>query len=116
MQWRNILQILVVITMLAGFGVPAFAQEGSGDAEAIHSLTIAIDTLWVMVAAFLVFFMNLGFGMVESGLCRAKNTVNILAKNFIVFAIFGRRLKPNAGPIDFREMGPVSTFICRSTI
>lgn len=31
--------------------------------------------------------MNLGFAMVESGLCRAKNTVNILAKNFIVFAL-----------------------------
>jgi Amt family ammonium transporter len=31
--------------------------------------------------------MNMGFAMVESGLCRAKNTVNILAKNFIVFAI-----------------------------
>lgn len=87
MQWRNVLRILVVTIVLAGFGVPAFAQEGSGDTEAIQSLTIAIDTLWVMVAAFLVFFMNLGFGMVESGLCRAKNAVNILAKNFIVFAI-----------------------------
>jgi Amt family ammonium transporter len=51
------------------------------------TLRVMIDTLWVLVAAFLVFFMNLGFGMVESGLCRAKNTANILAKNFIVFAI-----------------------------
>jgi len=48
---------------------------------------IALDTIWVLFTAFLVFFMNLGFAMVESGLCRAKNTVNILAKNFIVFAI-----------------------------
>src|SRR4029453_14805436 len=39
------------------------------------------------LTGFLVFFMNLGFAMVESGLCRAKNTVNILAKNYIVFAI-----------------------------
>jgi len=51
------------------------------------SLKIALDTMWVLLTAFLVFFMNLGFAMVESGLCRAKNTVNILAKNFIVFAI-----------------------------
>jgi len=51
------------------------------------SMQVGIDTMWVLIAAFLVFFMNLGFGMVESGLCRAKNTVNILAKNFIVFAI-----------------------------
>ncbi|MEO8481352.1 MAG: ammonium transporter [Acidobacteriota bacterium] len=39
-----------------------------------------------MITGFMVFFMNLGFAMVESGLCRAKNTVNILFKNFIVFA------------------------------
>lgn len=56
-------------------------------AAAITDYKITVDTLWVMMAAFLVFFMNLGFGMVESGLCRAKNTVNILSKNFIVFAI-----------------------------
>ncbi len=46
-----------------------------------------VDTLWVLMAAFLVFFMNAGFAFVESGFCRAKNVVNILAKNFIVFAI-----------------------------
>jgi Amt family ammonium transporter len=40
-----------------------------------------------MIAAFLVFFMNLGFALVESGFCRAKNTVNILFKNFAVFAV-----------------------------
>lgn len=51
------------------------------------SMQVGVDTAWVLFTAFLVFFMNLGFAMVESGLCRAKNTVNILAKNFIVFAI-----------------------------
>ena len=35
----------------------------------------------------MVFFMNLGFALVESGLCRAKNAVNILAKNYIVFCV-----------------------------
>jgi len=56
-------------------------------AELLSRAKIALDTVWVLLAAFLVFFMNLGFAMVESGLCRAKNAVNILAKNFIVFAI-----------------------------
>ena len=46
-----------------------------------------IDTFWVLLAAILVFFMNLGFASVEAGLARAKNTVNILSKNFIVFAV-----------------------------
>lgn len=47
---------------------------------------VILDTLWVLVTAMLVFFMNLGFAMVESGFARAKNCVNILSKNFIVFA------------------------------
>lgn len=55
--------------------------------DAVKSMQVGIDTTWVLITAFLVFFMNLGFGMVESGLVRAKNTVNVLAKNFIVFAI-----------------------------
>ena len=46
-----------------------------------------IDTLWVMLAALLVFFMNLGFASVEAGMAQSKNTVNILSKNFIVFAV-----------------------------
>ncbi len=46
-----------------------------------------VDTLWVLLAAVLVFFMNLGFAAVESGMARSKNTVNILSKNFIVFAV-----------------------------
>jgi Amt family ammonium transporter len=48
---------------------------------------VILDTLWTLIAAMLVFFMNLGFAMVESGFARAKNCVNILSKNFIVFAV-----------------------------
>jgi Amt family ammonium transporter len=48
---------------------------------------VVLDTLWVLLAGMLVFFMNLGFAMVESGFARSKNTVNILSKNFIVFAV-----------------------------
>lgn len=48
---------------------------------------VMLDTVWVLLAAILVFFMNLGFAAVESGLARQKNAVNILSKNFIVFAV-----------------------------
>lgn len=54
---------------------------------AVAGLKVGLDTIWVMVASFLIFFMNAGFALVESGFCRRKNTVNILAKNLIVFAI-----------------------------
>jgi len=51
------------------------------------ALKVAADTVWVLITAFLVFWMNAGFALLESGLCQSKNAVNILAKNFIVFAI-----------------------------
>src|SRR5690554_4913989 len=50
---------------------------------------MAMDTLWVLLATMLVFFMNLGFAALESGFARSKNTVNILSKNFVVFAVSG---------------------------
>ena len=40
-------------------------------------MTMIIDTFWVLVAAVLVFFMNLGFASLEAGMARSKNTVNI---------------------------------------
>jgi Amt family ammonium transporter len=55
--------------------------------EMVPKLWVAADTVWVLVCGMLVFFMNLGFAAVESGMCRAKNCVNILSKNFIVFAV-----------------------------
>ncbi|MBA4032414.1 MAG: adenylate cyclase [Planctomyces sp.] len=50
-------------------------------------LTVGLDSVFVLFCGFLVFFMNAGFGAVESGFARSKNTVNILSKNFIVFAV-----------------------------
>jgi Amt family ammonium transporter len=63
------------------------AQFTQGLLEQIGTAKVALDTVWTLLAGMLVFFMALGFACVESGLCRAKNTVTILAKNFIVFAV-----------------------------
>jgi ammonium transporter, Amt family len=60
-------------------------EQPSG--PAIDATKVGMDTMWTLVTAFLVFFMNLGFALVESGLCRAKNCTNILFKNYIVFAV-----------------------------
>ncbi len=65
----------------------AAAQDTPSLEDTMAELKVGLDTLWVTVAAFLVFFMNAGFGLVESGFCRRKNTVNVLAKNLIVFGI-----------------------------
>lgn len=66
---------------------PAPALTVEDVKKTVDALKVGMDTLWVAIAAFLVFFMNAGFALVESGFCRRKNTVNILAKNLIVFAI-----------------------------
>jgi Amt family ammonium transporter len=55
--------------------------------EVIYATAVGIDTLWVMIAAFLVFLMQAGFGMLEAGLVRAKNTCNILMNNFLDFCM-----------------------------
>ena len=47
---------------------------------------IGTDTIWVLVAAALVMLMQAGFSLVEIGLTRAKNSINILMKNFVDFS------------------------------
>lgn len=49
------------------------------------SLEVGLNTVWVLLGAFLVFFMQAGFGMVEAGFIRAKNSSNLIMKNFIDF-------------------------------
>ena len=52
--------------------------------ETLQGLQIGIDNMWLLVAAFLVMFMQPGFAMVEAGFTRGKNTANILMKNLMV--------------------------------
>lgn len=52
-----------------------------------EKVTKAIDNIWVLLSAFLVFFMQAGFAMVEAGFTRAKNASNIVMKNLMDFAI-----------------------------
>jgi ammonium transporter, Amt family len=81
-MFRKVAAGLALTLLLAA---PSFGQDAQPDQMA--ALRVAVDTIWVMVAAFLVFWMNAGFACLEAGLCRAKNAVNILAKNFVVFAV-----------------------------
>lgn len=47
----------------------------------------ATDTLWVLLGIVLVFFMQAGFAILESGLTRAKNAGNIIMKNIMDFVL-----------------------------
>lgn len=53
----------------------------------VQDLSISVDTVWMLLAAMLVFFMQPGFAYCEAGFTRRKNTVNILFKNFVDFMI-----------------------------
>ncbi len=76
--WLAFLGLLCLGTM----GV--YAQDA--DAGVTPEM-FTVNNTWMMVATFLVFIMHLGFATVESGLTRAKNTVNILFKNTAIVAI-----------------------------
>lgn len=89
-SWQACIPLACLIVL--GWGYMAVAQTPAEapkppTGEDFQNLKIAVDTLWVALAAFLVFFMNAGFGMLETGFCRQKNAVNILSKNLIVFAV-----------------------------
>lgn len=58
-----------------------------GVSSSLAQLQGLVNGGWVLVAAMLVIFMNAGFAMLETGLCRQKNAVNVLSKNLIVFSL-----------------------------
>ncbi len=66
---------------------PDLAAQVADLSSRIANQKVMVDTVWVLITAFLVFWMNAGFALVESGFCRLKNAVNILSKNFVVFAL-----------------------------
>jgi len=62
-------------------------EEEADPATLIATLATDANTLWTCLAAFLVFFMQAGFALVESGFTRAKNACNIIMKNLMDFSI-----------------------------
>ncbi|MBW4442413.1 MAG: ammonium transporter [Plectolyngbya sp. WJT66-NPBG17] len=87
-SWQMSIPITVAIVGLWSYAAVAQTPPTvESVATATAELKIGIDTMWVMIAGFLVFFMNAGFCMLETGMCRQKNAVNVLAKNLIVFAL-----------------------------
>jgi len=59
----------------------------AGNAEAVKTVQTNLNYVWTLVAATLVFFMQAGFAMVESGFTRAKSACNIMMKNLLDFSM-----------------------------
>jgi ammonium transporter, Amt family len=66
------------------------AKKGLTIADVVNQVgqnKIAINFMWTLVAAFLVMFMQAGFAIVETGLCRAKNANHTMMMNFMVYGV-----------------------------
>lgn len=77
--------------LTAGAGLTALALfgplSGTAMAQTVEEVAMAVDNVWVVVAGILVMVMQAGFALVEAGFTRAKNTANIVMKNFMDFAV-----------------------------
>jgi ammonium transporter, Amt family len=78
--FQRITLIAFVMLIMLSFG-SAYADDMATQSN------IGIDTVWVLIASALVFFMQAGFGMLEAGFIRIKNTSNILTKNYLDYCV-----------------------------
>ncbi|MEL6936799.1 MAG: ammonium transporter, partial [Cyanobacteria bacterium J06607_17] len=82
--WGWLACVPMAFAIVLTWGMTAHAQDGELSPVAVQAI---LDNVWIVIASILVIFMNAGFGMLETGFCRQKNAVNILAKNLIVFGL-----------------------------
>ncbi len=74
----GVIAMLIVVNQIAGFiDTPASAQKVTHQAD---DLVDPVNTMWVLVTAFLVFFMQAGFMALEAGFARSRETVNVLTE------------------------------------
>ena len=81
--------LVILLFLVASGAALASGPDPSGIATYEADPTTAINFSWVLIASALVFFMQAGFALVETGFARAKNAVNILTKNFMDTCIGG---------------------------
>lgn len=63
------------------------ADSVNATAQSASATRYGLNLTWTMVAGFLVMFMQAGFALVETGLCRAKNAAHVMSMNFLVYAL-----------------------------
>ncbi len=81
---RSLFHFAPLLLLFSVLAPPAMAAEA---VDKTQELQLNLNIVWTCIAAFLVFFMQAGFAMVETGFTRAKNAVNILMKNLMDFSI-----------------------------
>ena len=84
-SWR-IWFLLIVAAAAMAVTTPVFAQDG-GPGEEIADIGLSLNIMWMIVGGFLVFFMQAGFALVETGFTRNKNVAHTMLMNMMVFCI-----------------------------
>jgi Amt family ammonium transporter len=83
---KVLLVVLITVVLFALLATPALA-EGEGATKTPESIATSLDTVWVLIAAALVFFMQAGFFFLEGGLTRSKNVANAMLKGAMDFCL-----------------------------
>jgi ammonium transporter, Amt family len=76
----------------------------------LPELATATNILWTLIAGFLVMFMQAGFALVETGLCRKKNAAHVMAMNFLVYAVGILGFWVMGFAFQMGGVGPLNTF------
>src|SRR5215203_2718025 len=84
-KWQLVMPLLVVALMLI-LVTPVFAQDG-GPGDNVTEINLSINIMWMIISGFLVFFMQAGFALVETGFTRNKNVAHTMLMNMMVFCI-----------------------------
>ncbi|MEQ8673217.1 MAG: ammonium transporter [Aggregatilineales bacterium] len=101
--WRRLVSIGIATLFLFVVGTGAFAQDDGGEAPAEETTALVeeasvltadevqfnLDMTWILIAGFLVFFMQAGFAMLEGGMIRQTGVVNSMAENFMDACVTG---------------------------
>ncbi|MBN1647727.1 MAG: ammonium transporter [Spirochaetales bacterium] len=83
---KRLVLLFSILFLLFAMGTTVFAEDISVE-ETLTNYKASFDMIWLILAAALVFLMQAGFAMVETGLTRAKNASNILMKNLMDFCV-----------------------------
>jgi Amt family ammonium transporter len=84
-KWLSVLLVLVFTFAIA---TPAFAQDPEPPTAAqVDDISLGLNIMWMLIGGFLVFFMQAGFALVETGFTRNKNVTHTMMMNMMVFCI-----------------------------
>ncbi|MBE0688763.1 MAG: ammonium transporter, partial [Anaerolineae bacterium] len=81
--WRRLLVMAIASVVLVVFGVNATFAQDVDMAGQISAVQLSVDATWILITAFLVFFMQAGFSLLEAGMIRQTGVVNSLMENFM---------------------------------